>query len=274
MDSWGKIPSGILKGNLYEFGEFSQCLNIKRNEKPYKTQYCLGQIIFDVGDMMQKSKSIQLDINHMHIPDVWRMEGRKIEQRMLFLPWIYREILFISCFIHWMKWIYFQATEQTSVDYWNVFARVLFTSLAWTHYQWSNFRGAKWSVCEVSWRHMSIRWNTFWFEDHWRGCNVSLTIIIFIILFQWIDPFFFTSMYPRCILALFLCLIIVSTSYDVISTIINRKFQGRTFSYMHDIRCFIIKDTNWLLLLITSRSKISNTFDIFILFEWFEIVFV
>lgn len=43
----------IFSGNLYELGGFSQCLNIKRDGHRYKTQYCLGQLIFELnGDIM------------------------------------------------------------------------------------------------------------------------------------------------------------------------------------------------------------------------------
>lgn len=29
LDSWGKIPSGILNGDLYELGDFDECLDIE-----------------------------------------------------------------------------------------------------------------------------------------------------------------------------------------------------------------------------------------------------
>lgn len=44
VDSWGKVPSGILEGNVYALGSFLECLNIERNDKKYKSQYCLAQI--------------------------------------------------------------------------------------------------------------------------------------------------------------------------------------------------------------------------------------
>lgn len=43
VDSWGNFPSGILQGNLYELGSFSECFHINRDGKPYNTQYCIGQ---------------------------------------------------------------------------------------------------------------------------------------------------------------------------------------------------------------------------------------
>lgn len=49
VDSWGKIPSTWFSGNSYEFGGFSECLNIERNGEMYKTQYCLGHLLFDLN---------------------------------------------------------------------------------------------------------------------------------------------------------------------------------------------------------------------------------
>lgn len=45
FDSWGKIPSGISSGNKYDFGAFSQCFNIWRENEVYKTQYCMANVI-------------------------------------------------------------------------------------------------------------------------------------------------------------------------------------------------------------------------------------
>ncbi|XP_031635339.1 nose resistant to fluoxetine protein 6-like [Contarinia nasturtii] len=66
LDSWGKIPSGMLNGNKYEFGEFLQCLDInERTDKPFKVQYCLGQINFDAVEMLSKAKWIQSEVNSL-----------------------------------------------------------------------------------------------------------------------------------------------------------------------------------------------------------------
>uniref|UniRef100_T1GQK5 Nose resistant-to-fluoxetine protein N-terminal domain-containing protein n=1 Tax=Megaselia scalaris TaxID=36166 RepID=T1GQK5_MEGSC len=31
VDSWGKIPSGLMRGNIFEFGNFEECVNFKRD---------------------------------------------------------------------------------------------------------------------------------------------------------------------------------------------------------------------------------------------------
>lgn len=49
IDAWGKIPSGILSGNVYELGQFDECLSTDKpieNEETtvLKGQYCLAQL--------------------------------------------------------------------------------------------------------------------------------------------------------------------------------------------------------------------------------------
>lgn len=72
VDSWGKLPSGVLSGNFYEFGAFSQCFDIKRNDELYKTKYCLGQLALDwkgvPGPKSYESNSYQMDIEPQITP--------------------------------------------------------------------------------------------------------------------------------------------------------------------------------------------------------------
>lgn len=41
LDSFGKIPSGIMDGNLAWLGEFSECRNISANEGNWTGKYAL-----------------------------------------------------------------------------------------------------------------------------------------------------------------------------------------------------------------------------------------
>lgn len=64
LDSWGRIPSGILSGNLYDFGDFRRCFHLDRNGETYPTQYCVGKIIVDFDafltpDYIQKNAERQ-----------------------------------------------------------------------------------------------------------------------------------------------------------------------------------------------------------------------
>lgn len=48
LDSWGKIPSGILMGNLHEFGNFDQCFRDYDDDNGaislFVPQYCMASI--------------------------------------------------------------------------------------------------------------------------------------------------------------------------------------------------------------------------------------
>lgn len=48
IDAWGKLPAGILEGNLYSFGNFDECLSVQRpatNDLPeFQAQYCLSEV--------------------------------------------------------------------------------------------------------------------------------------------------------------------------------------------------------------------------------------
>lgn len=45
LDAWRKFPSAVMEGNLNDFGRFPECFHIKRNDKPYNSKYCVGQIV-------------------------------------------------------------------------------------------------------------------------------------------------------------------------------------------------------------------------------------
>lgn len=87
VDAWGKIPSGILSGNTYEFGEFSQCLGLKRDKKPYDTQYCLGQFVFDLNGIVKpKTKSFQNDFNDEVLLQNWQTGNQLQPMPRIVLP--------------------------------------------------------------------------------------------------------------------------------------------------------------------------------------------
>lgn len=48
VDSWGKIPPGILNGDLYDLGDFDQCMaashHINDISGTFDGQFCLAQI--------------------------------------------------------------------------------------------------------------------------------------------------------------------------------------------------------------------------------------
>lgn len=72
VDAWGKLPSGILDGNLYELGAFSECFHIIRNGETYKARYCMGQLVFDLKSILG-SKSHQYNVNTL-FPNIPQMD--------------------------------------------------------------------------------------------------------------------------------------------------------------------------------------------------------
>lgn len=51
IDAWGKIPAGILSGNLYSLGQFDECLAVQHelqaadaSSSTIRTQYCLAEM--------------------------------------------------------------------------------------------------------------------------------------------------------------------------------------------------------------------------------------
>lgn len=57
IDSWGKIPSGILEGNIHALGSFSECLDLERNEQKYESQYCLAEIALKIDGLFPSKQT-------------------------------------------------------------------------------------------------------------------------------------------------------------------------------------------------------------------------
>lgn len=105
VDAWGKMPSGFFSGmyhleitnlhwiiynkttflgNLYELGEFSQCLNIKRDGKRYETKYCVGQLIFNGLNMVPMAKTFSSNWKHRRLSGFLQMgKHQNIDEFML-----------------------------------------------------------------------------------------------------------------------------------------------------------------------------------------------
>lgn len=44
-DATAKIPSGVLNGNINQYGDFDQCLGVESASKSFRGQYCLARIM-------------------------------------------------------------------------------------------------------------------------------------------------------------------------------------------------------------------------------------
>lgn len=70
-DAWGKIPTGILSGNLFELGNFDQCLDIAYQhqqsniESDFYGKYYLSNVIIDVpsGGAPSHAKFININLD-------------------------------------------------------------------------------------------------------------------------------------------------------------------------------------------------------------------
>lgn len=87
MDAWGKIPSGILEGNYQDFGSFSECFHIERNNELYKSKYCMAKVDFGWKGRpaLQPSR-----INNMLVPNMLRMDDEpEITPRMTLTMYVF-----------------------------------------------------------------------------------------------------------------------------------------------------------------------------------------
>lgn len=69
IDSWGKLPSGIMKGNLFAIGNYDECINLNKKLPllfgTLEGQYCRAMLeIIDLDPSTQTSKLTQrMDTN-------------------------------------------------------------------------------------------------------------------------------------------------------------------------------------------------------------------
>ncbi|KAK6620386.1 hypothetical protein RUM44_006787 [Polyplax serrata] len=67
-DSSGKVPSGLLNGNINQFGDFDQCLDVDEPQVNIKGKYCL--VYFQIHNRESQVESSQLskafDLLHSH----------------------------------------------------------------------------------------------------------------------------------------------------------------------------------------------------------------
>lgn len=71
LDAWGKLPAGILTGNIWELGQFDQCMKVEQNMTDtslMKGQYCLVPIRFQ-DDVMTKISQLPPGFGDV-LPDI------------------------------------------------------------------------------------------------------------------------------------------------------------------------------------------------------------
>lgn len=58
-DASAKIPSGVLNGNINQYGDFDQCLNVIAPDDEFSGKYCLAYVQLSVSDQLPQLKCIQ-----------------------------------------------------------------------------------------------------------------------------------------------------------------------------------------------------------------------
>lgn len=58
-DASAKVPSGILSGNVNQFGDFDECLNVNAPKDEFSGKYCLAYVQIDVPEYLPRLKRIR-----------------------------------------------------------------------------------------------------------------------------------------------------------------------------------------------------------------------
>lgn len=80
IDAWGKFPSGLMEGNFYEFGAFSECFHIERETELYETKYCMGQLVLHL-DGISSTQSYQYNAIKNILPKTWQFDHSQMSDK-------------------------------------------------------------------------------------------------------------------------------------------------------------------------------------------------
>lgn len=64
-DASAKLPSGLLNGNINQFGDFDECLNVRNPASDITGKYCLAHIQISISDKWARMQRIRKLI-HSH----------------------------------------------------------------------------------------------------------------------------------------------------------------------------------------------------------------
>lgn len=57
-DASAKLPSGILNGNVNQFGDFDQCLNVLSKNGNFKGKHCLATVQLTLSDKEERFSAL------------------------------------------------------------------------------------------------------------------------------------------------------------------------------------------------------------------------
>lgn len=66
-DSSSKVSSGVLSGNINNFGDFDECLNAKSPSTGIRGKYCLAYVKIDIPANMDQLQKLKKSSHSMEI---------------------------------------------------------------------------------------------------------------------------------------------------------------------------------------------------------------
>lgn len=99
-DASAKIPSGILSGNVNQFGDFDQCVNVNDQKWGIKGQYCLTHVEMTLPSNANNKLKYIFDLMKSHSAFRSQLEDVSI---------IYYIIILLYCIIvcfSFQYWLY------------------------------------------------------------------------------------------------------------------------------------------------------------------------
>jgi len=98
-DSSAKIPSGILNGNVNQFGDFDQCLKVNDENLGIKGQYCLTYVEMTLPSNANEKLRYIVDLMHSHSAFRSRLEDVSINY-YVFKIYKYIRTCYVMCFVY------------------------------------------------------------------------------------------------------------------------------------------------------------------------------
>lgn len=66
IDASAKLPSGILSGNLNQYGDFDECLSVNGEHHQINSKYCLATIDIKPSNDDQTTDNIRIIDDYIH----------------------------------------------------------------------------------------------------------------------------------------------------------------------------------------------------------------
>lgn len=95
-DSSAKIPSGILNGNINQFGDFDQCLKVNDENSGIQGQYCLTYVEMTLPSNSNEKLKYIIDLMHSHSAFRSRLEDVSIHY--------YKYCVYVLMYYVYRKW--------------------------------------------------------------------------------------------------------------------------------------------------------------------------